>query len=188
MIEDLPDFPAFKREQIRRLMGVVEPFEDLLHQPSGRTIRRVAAPHPFGGVLLIYEDVTDRLALERSYNTLIEVQRDTLDHLGEGISVFGSDGRLRLSNPAFARLWNLAPGALAGEVHLAAITERFRALLQPEEWQALRQQMIAGMEDRRPRAGRLSRTDDRTVDFVALPLPDGGVLYRFADVTDSVKV
>ena len=188
MIEDLPDFPAFKREQIRRLMGVVEPFEDLLHQPSGRTIRRVAAPHPFGGVLLIYEDVTDRLALERSYNTLIEVQRDTLDHLGEGISVFGSDGRLRLSNPAFARLWNLAPGALAGEVHLAAITERFRALLQAEEWQALRQQMIAGMEDRRPRAGRLSRTDDRTVDFVALPLPDGGVLYRFADVTDSVKV
>src|SRR5262249_27612422 len=52
----------------------------------------------------------------------------------------------------------------------------------------LRQQMIAGMEDRRPRAGRLSRSDDRTIDFVALPLPDGGALYRFADVTDSVKV
>jgi signal transduction histidine kinase len=188
MIEDLPDFPAFKREQIRRLMGVVEPMEDLLHQPSGRTIRRLAAPHPFGGVLLIHEDVTDRLALERSYNTLIEVQRDTLDHLGEGIAVFGGDGRLRLSNPAFARLWNLAPGALAGEAHLTAVTERFRMLLQPEEWQALRQQMIAGMEDRRPRAGRLSRSDERTVDFIALPLPDGGVLYRFADVTDSVNV
>ncbi len=188
MIEDLPDFPVFKRDQVRRLMSVVEPFEDLLHQPSGRTIRRVAAPHPFGGVLLIYEDVTDRLALERSYNTLIEVQRDTLDHLGEGIAVFGGDGRLKLSNPAFARLWNLAPGALTGEVHLAAIIERLKMLLQPEEWHALRQQMIAGMEDRRPRAGRLSRNDDRTVDFVALPLPDGGVLYRFADVTDSVKV
>jgi signal transduction histidine kinase len=188
VIEDLPDFPAFKREQVRRLMGVVESLEDLLHTPAGRTIRRVAAPHPFGGVLLIFEDVTDRLALERSYNTLIEVQRDTLDHLGEGIAVFGSDGRLKLSNPAFARLWNLAPGALAGETHLAAITERFKSLLQAEECHALRQQMIAGMEDRRPRAGRLSRTDERTVDFVALPLPDGGVLYRFADVTDSVNV
>src|SRR5262249_22003718 len=81
-IEDMPDFPAFKREQIRRLMGVVEPADDLVHQPSGATIRRVAVPHPFGGVLLIHEDVTDRLALERSYNTLIEVQRDTLDNLG----------------------------------------------------------------------------------------------------------
>src|SRR5262249_29066701 len=85
VIEDLPDFPAFKREQVRRLMGVVESHEDLLHMPSGRTIRRAAAPPPFGGILLIYEDVPDRLALERSYNTLIEVQRDTLDHLGEGL-------------------------------------------------------------------------------------------------------
>src|SRR5262249_59481186 len=68
-IEDLPDFPAFKREQIRRLMAVVEPHESLIHQPSGKTIRRIAAPHAFGGIMMIYDDVTDRLALERSYNT-----------------------------------------------------------------------------------------------------------------------
>jgi signal transduction histidine kinase len=187
-VEDLPDFPAFKREQIRRLMSVVEPFESLLHQPSGTTIRRIVAPHPFGGIMAIYDDVTDRLALERSYNTLIEVQRDTLDNLSEGVAVFGGDGRLKLNNPAFARLWNLGAGDLAGEPHFAAIGEAFRALFQPEDWQSLRQQMIAGMEDRRPRAGRFTRTDGRVVDFVALPLPDGSALYRFADVTDSVQV
>jgi signal transduction histidine kinase len=187
-IEDLPDFPAFKREQIRRLMGVVEPVEDLVHQPSGATIRRVAVPHPFGGVLLIHEDVTDRLALERSYNTLIEVQRDTLDNLGEGIAVFGGDGRLQLSNPAFARLWELTPQQLAGAPRLVAVAEAFRPLLQGTDWQALHQQMIAGLEDRRPRAGRFTRTDARVVDFVALPLPDGGVLFRFADISDSVRV
>ncbi len=187
-IEDLPDFPAFKREQIRRLMGVVEPVEDLVHQPSGATIRRVAVPHPFGGVLLIHEDVTDRLALERSYNTLIEVQRDTLDNLGEGIVVFGGDGRLQLSNPAFARLWELTPQQLAGAPRLVAVAEAFRPLLQGTDWQALHQQMIAGLEERRPRAGRFTRTDARVVDFVALPLPDGGVLFRFADISDSVRV
>jgi signal transduction histidine kinase len=187
-IEDLPDFPAFKREQIRRLMGVVEPVEDLLHQPSGATIRRVAVPHPFGGVLLIHEDVTDRLALERSYNTLIEVQRDTLDNLGEGIAVFGGDGRLQLSNPAFGRLWELTDQQLAGSPRLVAMAEAFRPLLHGTDWQALHQQMIAGLEDRRPRAGRFTRTDARVVDFVALPLPDGGVLFRFADISDSVRV
>ncbi len=187
-IEDLPDFPAFKREQIRRLMGVVQPTDDLMHQPSGATIRRVAVPHPFGGVLLIYEDVTDRLALERSYNTLIEVQRDTLDNLGEGIAFFGGDGRLKLSNPAFVQLWELAPHHLAGEPRLADVAEQFRTLLQPEDWQALHQQMIAALEDRRPRAGRFTRTDARVVDFIALPLPDGGVLFRFADISDSVRV
>jgi signal transduction histidine kinase len=187
-IEDLPDFPAFKREQVRRLMGVVQPTEDLVHQPSGATIRRVAVPHPFGGVLLIYEDVTDRLALERSYNTLIEVQRDTLDNLGEGIAVFGGDGRLKLSNPAFAKLWELTAQDLTGEPRLAAIAERFRPLLQAADWQSLHQQMIAGLEDRRPRAGRFTRSDDRIVDFIALPLPDGGVLFRFADISDSIRV
>ncbi len=187
-IEDLPDFPAFKREQIRRLMGIVEPIEDLVHQPSGATIRRVAVPHPFGGVLLIHEDVTDRLALERSYNTLIEVQRDTLDNLGEGIAVFGGDGRLQLSNPAFGRLWDLSDQQLEGSPRLANVAEAFRPLLQGNDWQALHQQMIAGLEDRRPRAGRFTRSDARVVDFVALPLPDGGVLFRFADISDSVRV
>ncbi len=187
-IEDLPDFPAFKREQIRRLMGVVEPIEDLLHQPSGATIRRVAVPHPFGGVLLIHEDVTDRLALERSYNTLIEVQRDTLDNLGEGIAVFGGDGRLQLSNPAFGRLWELSDQQLEGAPRLASVAEAFKPLLAGNDWQALHQQMIAGLEDRRPRAGRFTRSDARVVDFVALPLPDGGVLFRFADISDSVRV
>jgi hypothetical protein len=59
------------------------------------------SPHPFGGLTFVYEDVSDRLALECSYNTLIQVQRATLDHLFEGIAVYVSDGRLKLNNPAF---------------------------------------------------------------------------------------
>ena len=65
------------------------------------------SPHPLGGLIFVYEDVTDRLALERSYNTLIEVQRETLDNLYEGIAVFGSDGRLKLHNPAYRKIWGL---------------------------------------------------------------------------------
>ena len=83
------------------------PQQELMHLPDDRTLRVSVAPHPLGGLIFVYEDVTDRLALERSYNTLIEVQRETLDHLNEGIAVFGSDGRLKLSNPAFAAMWKL---------------------------------------------------------------------------------
>ena len=79
-------------------MSIIGPFEELMHTPRGRTFRMVATPHPMGGVILTYEDVTDKLALEASYNTLIEVQRETIDHLYEGIAVYGSDGRLKLHN------------------------------------------------------------------------------------------
>ena len=72
--------------------SLIEPQEELLHLPDERTLRLVVSPHPFGGLTFVYEEVTDKLALERSYNTLIEVQRETLDNLYEAIAVFGSDG------------------------------------------------------------------------------------------------
>jgi PAS domain-containing protein len=65
------NFPEFKREWLRGLETLIDPMEELLHLPDGSTLRSVAIPHPFGGVLLTYEDVTDRLSLESSYNTLI---------------------------------------------------------------------------------------------------------------------
>ena len=50
----------------------------------------------------------------RRYEALIGVQGETLEALAEGVAVFGSDGRLDLHNPAFARLWKLKPEQLNG--------------------------------------------------------------------------
>ena len=44
-----------------------------------KTLRVVAQPHPLGGLTYLYEDITETIALESSYNTLIGVQRATLD-------------------------------------------------------------------------------------------------------------
>ena len=51
----------------------------------------------------MFENLTEKLDLESRYNTLVRVQGETLDYLAEGVAVFGPDGRIRLSNPAFAR-------------------------------------------------------------------------------------
>ena len=83
-LPEVPNFPAFKRQELNRFTGLIQPFEDVLHLPDGSTLRRVISPHPLGGLQCTYEDVTDRLALERSCNTLLAVQRETLDHLAEG--------------------------------------------------------------------------------------------------------
>ena len=52
--------------------------------------------------------------LESNYNTLIKVQSATLDTLNEGVAVFGPDGRLKLSNAAFARIWDFEARGIAG--------------------------------------------------------------------------
>ena len=36
--------------------------------------------------------------------------------------------------------------------------------------------------------GRLECSDDTLVEFVTVPLPDGGVLITYTDVTDTVRV
>jgi signal transduction histidine kinase len=183
------DMPRYKKETARELMSLLSPREELLHLPDETTIRMVATPHPFGGVVITYEDVTDTLRVERLYNTLIQVQRETLDHLFEGIVVFGSDGRLKLSNPAYARMWGLQPADLEGEPHVAAIADRVRGYFPSNlHWPRLRQRIISRVADREPRRGRLERSDGSVLVFSSLPLPDGGCLYTYVDVTDTTRV
>ena len=123
-LPEYADFPAFKRSRLRLFTSLLDPLEELVYIPDGTTLHSRIAPHPMGGLLFTYDDVTDRLSLERSYNTLIAVQRETLDHLYEGVAVIGSDGRLKLTNPAYARMWRLTPEDLADEPHIASITEK----------------------------------------------------------------
>jgi signal transduction histidine kinase len=188
-IPEHADFRAFKRQQLTMFTSLIEPQEELLHLPDERTLRLVISPHPFGGLTFVYEDVTDKLALERSYNTLIEVQRETLDNLYEAIAVFGSDGRLKLSNPAYAQVWRLAPDDLTGEPHVSDIIEKQRGFFDDGgDWPELKRRIIARLTAHQGESTRLTRHDGSIVQAVIVPLPDGNVLLSYLDVTDSSRV
>ncbi len=183
------DFRAFKAETIALFTSLVEPRDDLMHLPDDTTLRTLVAPHPLGGLMFLYEDVTDRMALERSYNTLTEVQRETLNNLHEGVAVFGGDGRLRLSNPEFARMWNLTPDDLADGPHISEIVEKTRSMFaNVADWPRRRAQIIARITEPEPRAGRIERTDQKVIDYALTPLPDGAALLTYLDVTDRFRV
>jgi len=183
------DFPAFKQGRMQLFTHLIEPIEELAYVPDGTTIRTRICPHPLGGLLFTFEDVTDTLALERSYNTLIAVQRETLDHLYEGVAVIGTDGRLKLSNPVYARMWRLPPEMLAAEPHVAEIVERGRELFLHEgPWSAAKERIIARMGDRSAHRGRATRSDGTTLDYAIVPLPDGNTLLSYVDVSDSIRV
>ncbi len=188
-IPEHADFRAFKRQQLAMFTSLIEPQEELLHLPDERTLRLVVSPHPFGGLTFVYEDVTDKLALERSYNTLIEVQRETLDNLYEAIAVFGSDGRLKLSNPAYAQVWQLSPVDLVGEPHVSEIIEKQRAFFEDgEDWPALKRRIITRLTAHQATTTTLNRRDGSILQAVTVPLPDGNVLLSYLDVTDSTRV
>ena len=183
------DARAFKRQQIELFTSLIEPESELLHLPDGRTLSMSVSPHPLGGLIFVYEDVTDRLALERSYNTLIEVQRETLDNLFEAIAVFGSDGRLKLHNPAYRRIWGLSEADLYGEPHVSDIVEKIRHFYNDAgDWPATRERIIARITAEAPWSGSIERSDGSTLRIATMPLPDGNVLLTCLDVSDTARV
>jgi signal transduction histidine kinase len=183
------DFQRYKKDRMALFTSLLEPREDLMHLPDGTTLRILAVPHPFGGIMFVHEDVTDKLALESSYNTLIAVQRETLDNLAEGIAVFGSDGKLQLYNPAFARIWKLPPDFLGSSPHIADLLEHMKPLFNfGSNWLDFKNEMVEYTLDRSSRRGRIERADNNIVEYITIPLPDGAVLNSYLDVTDSVRV
>ncbi|MBV8060291.1 MAG: PAS-domain containing protein [Alphaproteobacteria bacterium] len=188
-IAEQPDFQRFKKEKLAVFTSQTEPQEDLDHLPDGTTLRVVSAPHPMGGLIFVHEDVTDKLAMESSYNTLIAVQRETLDNLAEGIAVFGSDGKLQLHNPAFARIWRLSPVFLETAPHVSDLLENMKPLFNfGSNWAVFKSEMVAYILDRNPRRGRIERADTSIIEYNTVPLPDGAVLNSYLDITDSLKV
>jgi signal transduction histidine kinase len=185
------NFPAFKAQVLEQYTSVIEAIEEQLHLPDGRTLRVVTAPHTMGGLLFIYEDVSDRLEMERSRNTLAAVQLATLDHLFEGVAVFGSDGRLQLSNSGYAKIWGLDPKFLATEPHVADLVDRCRdkfPITGNADWPTLKTKVVDRTLDRTARSARLERQDGTVVDYASVPLPDGNTLYTYFDVSDSTRI
>ncbi len=188
-LPEVADFRAFRRNLVAQFTSLIAPQEELLHLPDDKTLRLVLSPHPQGGLIFAYEDVTDRFALERSYNTAIEVQRETLDHLYEGIAVFGSDGRLKLSNPAYATMWGLTPEDLAGEPHVSQLADKFRGFLDTGgEWPDRKARLVGRLTADRASSTTLNRRDGSVLQAVTLPLPDGNTLLSYLDVTDTTRV
>ena len=168
------DWRVFKKRMNDLFTSVTEPEEELLHLPDGSTLRHVVLPHPFGGLQFMSQDVTDRY---------------TLDNLFEAVAVFGADGKLKLSNPGFAALWELDQEQLNGEPHIAEITELSRNLIDDgEDWDNYKAHHIARISERARSTMRLERRDEKVLDCTYVPLPDGATLLTYLDITDSFRV
>lgn len=192
------DYAGWKRRQLALYTeGMAAPGaerdgrepDEIWHLPDARTLRVSRSRHPLGGALVVFDDITEKMALEARYNTQISVQRATLNNLSEGVAVFGADGKLRLYNTAFQRMWRLDEASLAARPHVeATIAEMASRVTSGGEALALAKRRATSMspEDRRAIQGEiLTLADGRTIALGAEPLPDGATLVYFLDITDS---
>ncbi len=186
----LPEQPEWRRwrEQVLGVYRAPEGGEDWWHLPDGKTLRVLANPQPKGGAIVVFENMTEKFDLESRYNTLIRVQGETLDNLAEGVAVFGSDGKVRLSNPSFAALWSLPSEMAQVGVHISAIRAACKDMVFNREWDTF-VGVATGFDDaRESRQGQIELTSGVVLAFAQVPLPKGQTMLTFVDTTDSARV
>ncbi len=184
------DYAAWKREELALYTEWPEENPDELWAlPDGRTLRLVRMRDPHGGISLLFSDMTDSMTLKSQLGTLINVQKATLDKLSEGIAVFGTDGRLKISNAAFAKLWNIPEENMKDNPRFSELIEQSLPLYRETAfWDDLKARATdPNPEIRRHVDGEIERTDNRKLTWLSRPLPDGATLIAFNDVTTARK-
>jgi signal transduction histidine kinase len=186
-----PDYQGWRTRHLAcyQLRGPKE--LDPWHLPDGRTVQVIAAPAgPTGGVIYVFEDITDQLNLKSQHQAVLDVQRSTLNALTEAVAVFGTNGRLTLSNPKLSTLWKLPANVLAENPHIDQVAEAAAQAL-PEDgapiWRDLKRSIIDLNPTRSDKQGRITRADGKLIDFAIVRLPDGQTMMTFLDVTESAN-
>jgi signal transduction histidine kinase len=158
--------------------------------PDGRILRVARQRQPSGGLLVLFEDISDKMGLQARYKTLIEVQRATLDKLGEAVAVFTADGKLSLANAAFARIWDIDPGFLDAMPEFDLLVDQARRLhSDPEFWRDLKARISdPSPQARQEKQGEFQCSNGTILMWLTRPLPDGATLAAFGDVTAARKV
>jgi two-component system cell cycle sensor histidine kinase PleC len=131
------------------------------------------------------EAARDRARLdERSRHA--ELLRHTLESIDRGVALIGADRRILVVNRRFAEMIGLPPGAPAEGTPVEALVRQLarRGDYGPgdvEEIVAARMEALG-----RPGAWRTDREgpDGRMMEVTHRPLPDGGLVATYADVTD----
>lgn len=185
----LPEQANFREWKLKQLTSytTIETREAYWYLPDGRSLHVICEQHPFGGVTYLYENLTKEYQLESRYNDLFDTQRETLDNLADAVALFGSDGRLKLYNPAFQKLWMATLPAEGKDLHVDQLSgDKGFSVEARAAWQEIRYGLTALEGSRRRLDGQFFH-GGKDLKFRAVPLPDGNTLITFTDVSDAVR-
>lgn len=114
MVPEPKDYRSWRR-QIANLESAAATglHVDIWSLPNGQTYRVTGRPHPDGAVAFLFEDISAEMARTREYREELSLSALLLDSLEEAVALFGPDGKLLLSNRAYAEMWGEPSATLA---------------------------------------------------------------------------
>ncbi len=178
LLPEVSDFKAYKAEEEKLFNSLINPKENLLHLPDGRTIRRLVLQHP-NGLMFAYEDVSDRLAAERTIHELMNVQKNILDNVSDAVLIFEQDGELRYFNEPYVKLFNANVSQLQNLPQLSDVFEMQKSYFtRVDNWNNLKKHMSKHIfEICAP--FKLERDDGQILDVHPVMLTNGLIMVTY---------
>ena len=185
---------AAAAEQARRVIETGEPADETRYAVIGgeRRALRIAMAPVAGGAAAIAVDVTEGETALDALSRQAKAHDETLNHLAEGVAVFGPDRKLIFHNRAFADMWALDPAFLAERPSHAAWLDhlkekrRLPAHANYPEWRAGELALYQEL-DNLPEALWVL-PDGRTLRVARQRHPQGGLLLIFSDITNELTL
>jgi PAS domain-containing protein len=190
MMPESLDFQNMRKEYMAMFTSLLEPKQTLWHLPDERTIKITIIPHPLGGIFFSYENVTDRLALERNYKTLLSVHESVIQDLEEGLLIWGPDGRIQRMNASCYELLCLDSSKESYEgMRLHDLLDSLKPLLLRRlsgyRWPAFQKRLLARFMGQKPRHGMFRLNNGIRLRYGLRPLPDGAVVLSLLPMAVS---
>ncbi|HUB44085.1 MAG TPA: PAS-domain containing protein [Acetobacteraceae bacterium] len=156
-------------------------------RPNGMVVDVRTVPLPTGGFILVVSDITPLTAAEAELSHRAEEMAAMLASIHHGVMLWGGDHRLIASNAAVAHMMNhpqglLTPGRTEDEI-LANMVQRGELGDGPAA-----QAYADGLRqlDRSTTYNRTLRLrDGRVIDIRSEPIPGGGWVSTYTDVTET---
>jgi signal transduction histidine kinase len=188
------DYPGENGEEVihRRIADArARRFQRSLHHRSDGTIISVyRKPVPDGGFAITFTDVTNEVRAGEEAKTKSNLLQMTQDYMAQGICVMDENLRITNFNQRWVELFDLPP-EIARPGILLRDNLRYRAMrgdFGPGDIEELVQARLSRLNPGKPlRLERLTRSTGRVVSIEYTPVPHGGFISTYTDVTERWK-
>ena len=180
LLPEVSDYTAFKKNEQENFSRIIEPMEDRLYLPNGKTFRRVIAPHHMGGLVFAYEDITDRIATTSAYNELLKLQKEMLENLFDAVLIFGSDGALAFYNQSYIKLWKSDRIFLDRRPNLSEVLDSQKRFFAKEgNWKDIKKNIINHIVDMTNKRLTLYSDELGSIEILSCTLSDGSMMITY---------
>ncbi|AWK87200.1 hypothetical protein DEW08_14090 [Azospirillum thermophilum] len=192
--------PGDPEEHVRRKLALARRDDVPIyeHVRPGRGVVEVRTRRlPGGGFVKTYTDITARKRAEAELARKSEMLRQTLENIGQGIALLDADLRIVTYNRKLLDLLGI-PEEMAARLPTLEDISRFqlgtRQILLPPDAPDFGDDVEAQVRYLMERLGRPEReltyarpqADGRFIEVHIVPLPDGGQVRTYTDITDRL--